>query len=48
MKEKKHILSAYQEKCGVGHPYLIITKKKGKMADKKSLTWDPVLTNHIK
>jgi hypothetical protein len=38
MKEKKRILSDYQEKFGDKHPDLIITKKKGKRADKILLT----------
>jgi hypothetical protein len=38
MKEKKCILSAYQEKFGEGHLDSIITKKKGKTADKILLT----------
>jgi hypothetical protein len=31
--EKKLILSAYQEKLGVGHPDSLVTKKKGTTAD---------------
>ncbi len=38
IREKTCILSAYQEKFGVGHPDSIITKKKGKMADEILLT----------
>jgi hypothetical protein len=37
MKEKKQILSAYQDKFGAGHPDSIITKKKGKTANNTSL-----------
>ena len=32
-KEKKHILSAYQEKYGSNYPDLIISQKKGKLSD---------------
>ncbi len=38
MKEKKHILPAYQDKFREGHPDSIITKKKGKTADEILLT----------
>jgi hypothetical protein len=37
MKEEKHILMAYQEKFGAEHHESIITKKKGKTANKKTL-----------
>ncbi len=33
MKEKKHILSAYQEKYGSNYPDSIISRKKGKLSD---------------
>jgi hypothetical protein len=32
-KEKKHILSAYQEKYGSNYPDSIISRKKGKLSD---------------
>jgi hypothetical protein len=37
MKEKKHILLAYQDKFGAEHPDSIITKKKGKIVNNTSL-----------
>jgi hypothetical protein len=38
MKEKKRILSAYQDKFGAGHPDSINTQKKGKTANDILLT----------
>jgi hypothetical protein len=38
MKEKKHILSTYQDEFGGGHPESIITRKKGKTANDILLT----------
>ncbi len=37
MREKKRILTAYQEKFGSEYPELIVTRKKGKISDNKSL-----------
>ncbi len=38
MKEKKRILSAYQDKFGAGHLESILTQKKGKTANDILLT----------
>ncbi len=36
-REKKRILTAYQEKIGLKYPELIVTRKKGKISDDTSL-----------
>ncbi len=36
-REKKRILTAYQEKFGSEYPELIVTRKKGKISDDTSL-----------